>query len=173
MAERRWIINASPLILLGKITKLHLLPQICQNLLIPPAVVQEVRQGSKQDVARGWLLQVEHLFLKETPQPHPIIAAWNLGQGETEVLSYAATHPGYTVVIDDLAARNCALSLGLPMQGTLGILLLAKKDGLLDSLMPEIDALRSAGMRIAPELVQKVAELADEVVLHTGPGKPK
>jgi len=49
----------------------------------------------------------------------PVIIAWDLGLGETEVLAWAYQNPGYEAVLDDRAARNCALSLNLPTRGTI------------------------------------------------------
>ncbi len=44
--------------------------------------------------------------------PNPIIQefvlAWDLGAGESAVISLAETIPGSTAVLDDLAARRCA-----------------------------------------------------------------
>jgi predicted nucleic acid-binding protein len=132
------------------------------NLLIPVGVIAEVRQGTTDDTARQWLNQVPSDWIVEVPHIHATVAAWNLGRGETEVLSFAAFNPGYAVVIDDLAARNCAMSLHLPMLGTLGILLLAKKDGLIDRIAPHVRALQAADMRLSPSVVERALMLAGE-----------
>ena len=63
----------------------------------------------------------------------PEILAWDLGKGETAVLSYALTNPGWTAIIDDRAARKCAMSFSIPIKGTLAVVILAKKHGLVDS----------------------------------------
>ncbi len=39
----RWVVNASPLILLGKIYRLHLLRDLAGELIIPRGVADEVR----------------------------------------------------------------------------------------------------------------------------------
>ncbi|WP_045220958.1 DUF3368 domain-containing protein [Desulfonatronum thioautotrophicum] len=164
MAERRWVINASPLILLGKVNLLDLLPRITSDLLIPPAVVEVVQGGLKDDPARNWLSRATPFFMTTAPALHPTVAAWNLGKGETEVISYAVRSVEYTVIIDDLAARNCALSMGVSTQGTLGVLLLLKKDGLLERVMPFVEDLQSRGMRIDSSLVARIGMLAGEDV---------
>ena len=48
MAER-WVVNASPLILLGKAEIVHLLPSLCDELVVPLGVVAEVQQGRLSD----------------------------------------------------------------------------------------------------------------------------
>lgn len=162
MAERRWVINASPMILLGKVNLLDLLPRITSDLLIPPAVVEEVQRGLKDDPARNWLSRATPFFMTTAPALHPTVAAWNLGKGETEVISYAVRNVDYTVIIDDLAARNCALSMRVSIQGTLGVLLLLKKDGLLQRVMPVVETFQAKGMRLDPSLIRKIGMLAGE-----------
>lgn len=46
------------------------------------------------------------------------VAAWNLGKGEASVFSFACQKPGYRALVDDLAARRCASTLGIKFLGT-------------------------------------------------------
>lgn len=43
-AKERWIVNASPIITLAKIDHITLLDALPRSLVIPTAVVQEVRE---------------------------------------------------------------------------------------------------------------------------------
>ena len=54
MAER-WVVNASPVILLGKAGVIHLLPDLCDELVVPAGVVAEVESGRMADAGRAWL----------------------------------------------------------------------------------------------------------------------
>jgi len=54
-----WIVNASPLILLGKINRLDLLEQLCRSLVIPYPVSLEILAGPDLDPAKIWIL--DHL----------------------------------------------------------------------------------------------------------------
>ena len=76
------------------------------------------------------------------------------GSGETEVLSYALAHPPLRAVIDDMDARRCAQTLGIPIFGTGGLQVLAKRRGLLRSVGEAITKLRGAGLWLSEELVQ-------------------
>jgi len=51
MKDRKWVVNASPIILLAKISKLSLLPDLCDKLVIPLAVSKEIAQGPQNDPA--------------------------------------------------------------------------------------------------------------------------
>lgn len=92
----------------------------------------------------------------------PVIIAWNLGLGESEVLSWAYQNPGYEAVLDDRAARNCALSLNLPVRGTISVLLLAKRAGHLKKVTPILLQLEQAGFRIDPTIISAAKKLANE-----------
>jgi predicted nucleic acid-binding protein len=49
--NERWIANASPLILLGKVGLLDVLTGLCPDLLVPEGVSQELRLGPSTDPA--------------------------------------------------------------------------------------------------------------------------
>jgi predicted nucleic acid-binding protein len=150
--NRQWVINASPLIALAKISHLFLLQNLCSNLLIPDGVVQEIEQGEAADPSRQWLRTVGKQWVQ----------AWDLGFGETQVLSWVYKNPVYEAILDDRAARKCAAALGLRVRGTLGILLLAKKEGQVPSVRPLFDRLREAGFRVDTEVLRAALQLIGE-----------
>ena len=67
---------------------------------------------------------------------HPSIAAWDLGRGESEVLTLALGKPRTGVVLDDLQARKCAELFEISLIGTLGLVVLAKRKGLISAWPP-------------------------------------
>jgi predicted nucleic acid-binding protein len=67
-----------------------------------------------------------------------------------------------TLLVDDAVARSVAVNRGLPVIGTLGVLLRAKRDGLVDQLLPLIDRMESLGMFISVDLRAQVLHLAGE-----------
>ena len=86
----------------------------------------------------------------------PEILGWSLGAGESEVLSIALEQAGWTAVVDDATARSCARSLGIPVIGTLGVVLRAKRQGLVGSAAKIIQELRHVGLYIDDQFVQTV-----------------
>jgi predicted nucleic acid-binding protein len=158
---RRWVVDASPIILLATIGYADLLALTADSLLIPEAVSNEVRDAEKDDPARTWL--EEHSRWVESTSPVVSeVAAWDLGQGESNVLSYALQSAGWTVVVDDAAARRCAQAFDIPVVGTLGILVLAKKQGDLDMVRPVIQSLVRSGMHVDEAVIRQVLRMADE-----------
>jgi len=85
-----------------------------------------------------------------------------LGPGESEVLTWARHNPGYEAILDDRAARDCAITLGIPVRGTLGVVLLAKREGLIPYVRPVFDELLDAGLRTAPSVLDMALGLAGE-----------
>lgn len=92
----------------------------------------------------------------------PRVAAWNLGAGETAVLSYALAHPPLRAVIDDMDARRCAQTLGIPMLSTGGLLVLAKRRGLLASVSEGIAKLQQSGLWLSDDIARILQDQAGE-----------
>lgn len=92
----------------------------------------------------------------------PIISAWDLGVGETHVLSWAYQHKGYQAIVDDLAARNCAKSLGISICGTIGVILTAKKKSKISEIKTILNRLLEANFRISDQLFDSALRLANE-----------
>ncbi len=156
MAIRRWVLNASPLILLGKTDLLDLLPGLADSVIVPQSVADEV--GAKPDgtliiealVRNAWCAFVKN----ETVSPE--VLAWDLGAGETQVIAVAQRHGADRVVLDDLEARRCAKAMGLKVIGTLGIVARAKRIGRIDLAAPVIHRLRKTGLYVSEDLVEQL-----------------
>ena len=147
-----WVVNASPLISLGKAGYLDILLQLPDKIIVPQAVVQEIVAGPGGDPAK-YFLENGKIPVVETSTSVEILA-WDLGKGETSVLSYALSNPGWTVILDDLAPRKCAKSYAIPIRGTLAIIILARKKRLLPSAREGLLALQNAGMRLDDEIIR-------------------
>lgn len=151
---RRWVLNASPLIVLTNAGQEKLLFELADEMVVPEAVVTEIKAGRKDDKARQLLAAGRFEVVRLSAIP-PEIIAWDLGAGETEVLAHAHLTPGWTAVIDDGAARRCARSFLIPHQGTLAIVLQAKKQGIIPSAAEVIHTLRSQGFRLDDSVIAK------------------
>ena len=68
------------------------------------------------------------------------------------------------IILDDLAARRVAEGLGLPVIGTLGVLLLAKDAGFLSPIKPVLDQLREHSLYISEALYAAIVTSAGESV---------
>jgi predicted nucleic acid-binding protein len=156
-----WVVNASPLIVLAKAGLVDLLPRLCETMVIPFGVAEEVGRGSPDDPAKLWLKLQGGEFLREVGHVSSEVRGWDLGKGESEVLQWALVHPGVEAILDDRAARQCARTLDLPVRGTLGVLLKARKRGLIPGLASVLDQLGAVGFYIHPSIRTKALSLAD------------
>ncbi len=159
---RYWVVNASPIIILSKIGRLHLLSQLCDEMVIPQGVADEISLGGYNDRAVTWLQQTGQAFTQPAPEVDYRVASWDLGLGENQVLCWAVQHPGYEAIIDDLAARKTAKVLKVPARGTLAVILLAKQVGYISSARKDLESLIEVGLRISPAVFQQALILAGE-----------
>ncbi len=160
MADR-YVADASPLIVLAHIGRAELMSEVGEQLVVPAAVAREIARASPSDPARQWL---DGVALEIAP-PQPIpqrVAAWDVGDGESAVLTYALQYPDYTAVLDDRAARRCAETIGVRTIGTLGLLVRAKRAGFVAAVEPIVEELQAVGFRASAALVQEVLRLAGE-----------
>lgn len=155
------VVNASPLIALFRSGQADLLPRLFQRVVVPDAVWDEVIAGGHRDVAAEGLAIQTWALRDAAPVSQPV-SAWNLGAGETSVLSYALAHPPLRAVIDDADARRCARTLGIPFLGTGGVLVLAKRRGLIASVSVGVQRLRDAGLWLSDDLIRLLKEQAGE-----------
>jgi predicted nucleic acid-binding protein len=90
------------------------------------------------------------------------LASWNGGAGEAEVISWALAHPGFVAVLDDRAARRLAASQGVPLLGSLRVIVKAKERGLIPLARPALEKLRGSGAYVSDELIERAIALAGE-----------
>lgn len=156
MIRRRWIVNASPLIFLAKVGALDLLKHQADEVVAPVSVHLEVAAGGfgPIDFPR-WLVVWDDL-----PLPTEI-AGWDLGAGESQVLAHALAS-GDEAVLDDLQGRRCARALGVATTGTLGVILRAKKQGIIPAARPLVEELFTKGLYLSRDLADRTLREVDE-----------
>lgn len=155
------VLNASPLILLCNSDISFVLPKLFSTIVVPEAVWQEIVNGSHRDRAARMLPELDWLK-KENTNLVPEVVHWDLGAGETEVISFALNHSGYTPVLDDMLAKKCARTLGLSTLGTGTILILAKERGLIESVEQSLRTLQNVGLWISEPVIQMLKQQAGE-----------
>ena len=156
------VLNASPVIVLARAGFLDFVPKLVSSPVIPRAVATEIKAAPTDDPAANFLAQPSWLSVIDLNPALSPLAIWRLGQGESEVLEYACRNPGTVAVLDDKAARRSASALQIPVVGTLGLLLAARRNRLLDSLEKAIDRVRACGLFVDPATVAKVIAIDRE-----------
>lgn len=161
MRIERVVVNASPLICLFKSGLLDLLSAMFTEIVVPDRVYQEITAKGDIDPSSVPLLSQQVKQVSDIMIPLSI-ASWDLGEGESSVLSYALKNPNFWAVIDDREARRCAMSLGCRYTGTVGIILLAKRRGIIPSVREGLYKLRNAGLWLSETFIQEMCQKANE-----------
>ncbi|WP_089945448.1 DUF3368 domain-containing protein [Candidatus Entotheonella palauensis] len=155
------ITNTSPMLYLYRIGVLEWLPQLCDNIRIPQAVVDELEVGQRN----GYEVPTPgHYPWLEVVEPRAVPSEWlslDLGPGELAVLAIALDHPQRVVLLDDSRARRIAQAAGLTIWGTLRVLPEANQ-GLTNRIAPHVDQLQNAGMWMSEAIRQRILALAGE-----------
>lgn len=88
MPGERWVLNASPLILLGKLRRLDIVEALASSVVVPESVVREVRTGLRKDETGSATLDwASARQVADVPLP-VAIASWDLGAGESQVIAH-------------------------------------------------------------------------------------
>jgi len=161
--NKKLVINASPIILLGKADLLKTISPLAKTWIVPDGVIHEVQAKRPIDPYLSGLAFNSEVVRKTVLNIHPSIAAWDLGQGESEVLTLALEKPHTGVVLDDLQARKCAELFEIPLIGTLGLIVLAKRKGLVPLVKPVIERLVAVGLYIRSAVVTRILVGGGEV----------
>jgi predicted nucleic acid-binding protein len=155
-------VNASPLIFLTRVGLLDVLNEPGIPVMVPDDVLSELGRLSPNDPAALAVGQTTWLLVVPTPPIPASVQAWNLDAGESAVLAVALGQPDSQAILDDLAARRCARALNVPLQGTLGLILVAKELGMISAVRPVLDTLRQTGMYVSNGLARHVLDQAGE-----------
>ncbi|MDZ8028088.1 MAG: DUF3368 domain-containing protein [Nostoc sp. DcaGUA01] len=155
-------INTSPLIFLSKGGFLDLLLLVSSSIIVPEPVAEEIQAYGEIDVTAVALNNTNWLVVQQIPPIPNVIQNWDLGQGESAVLTWGYLNPGSEVILDDLAARRCAVTLGIPVRGTLGIVITAKQRGIIPAARPVLEQLRLCGMYLSDSVMNQALALVQE-----------
>lgn len=155
------ITNNTPLVALWSVGKLELLRELFGEVWAPQAVCDEFL-AAEPALRQATLESSPWIHCISLQDPQHVAVYIGIDRGESEVLALAEESEPRLVIMDELRGRRYAKRLGLPLTGTLGILLLAKERGLISAVEPLTEALLKAGLYLTPELIEKALTLAGE-----------
>lgn len=87
-----------------------------------------------------------------------------LDDGEAQAIALAMELTDVSVILDDKKARRVARQAGLAVIGTFGVLLRAKRHGVVPAIRPLLAALREAGFRMTAALYDETLRLTGEAL---------
>ena len=156
--------NASPLIALSIINSLDLLQTLYGTIHIPEAVFYEVvirgagRPGATAVANTSWIVQRAPANQQTVAQ----LLSVGLDLGECESIVLASELSADLLILDETHARTVARERGLPVTGTLGVLIAAKNVGLVASIKPLLAQLTAAGFYLTPQIIAHALHRAGE-----------
>lgn len=157
-----WVLDSSVIIILGRAGLLHLLEHRLPLLRVPQSVADEINAGPDGDGGKEWLSRHQQLVTSDVLVPRVFTQAAKLGDGERSVLSLAASIQGSTAVLDDAAGRRTADVLEIPYIGTVGILMHAKRAGIVEEIRPLLQAVRTSGLYFSQAIEEEILKEMSE-----------
>ena len=139
-----------------------ILPALFEDIAVPEEVEREVLASGKTSQKGEVLASYQWIKLFHDIVIAPQVASWDLGQGESAVISFVLENPDFWAVIDDREGRRCAMALQCRHTGTLGIIVLAKRRGIIPSIRKYLGKLKEAGLWLSDELVDQVCQKSGE-----------
>ena len=144
----------TPLITLAGIELLDLLAHLYGEVWVPRIVLDEYQAKApptEPDLARlPWLRVVDEVVIDPAL---PLLDA-----GEAAALSLAQSTKARLILLDERKARRIAARMGLPVAGTLAVLLLRSQQGLIAAVRPYLIQMQSQVRRFHPDLITRLLE---------------
>lgn len=155
------ISNNSPLVALWRLDLLSLLRDLYTEVWIPREVEKEflgIEKESRQEALNkaSWIKTIDLI------DPESISVHSRLDPGEAAVFALADDHNPRFIIVDEKKARQEASKIGLPYKGTVGVLLEAKENGLIDEIKPLLMTLKQNGMRLSESIIAEALQQVGE-----------
>ncbi len=155
--------DTTPLIALMKAELLELLQKLFGRILIPQAVFRELTsnaafQNEAEAIKTCSFLDV--VTVSDSRTADVLRRATGLDFGESEAIVYAENSAADILLMDERKGRQIASSMGLPVMGSIGVLMEAHTAGLLatNDLRSAIDRMQDAGIRLSERLIQSILD---------------
>ena len=158
MAKPLIISNTTPLINFAEIGRMDVLHALFGDLVRTPTVRDELTSKSELFPNAAQVPVLPRILLL-APADQLLVKglAHRVHRGEAECLALAMEHPDALLLLDDLAAREIAVTNGLLHTGTLGCVAKARQQGLSPAVAPVLRELRTkARFWISDRLAERI-----------------
>jgi predicted nucleic acid-binding protein len=158
------VADTSVILNLCRVRHEHLLQQLFLRVLIPELVATEFARLAGARARFAGLMLPGWVEVLPTPESFPPeVANAKLDPGETAAITLCLNEAVGALLIDESLGRVVAARLGVRTIGVLGVLILARRKGLIPGVAPMLDRLANeAGFWVAPSLRERVLDLVNE-----------
>ena len=146
------ISDTSCLIVFSKINELEVLKRLYSEIVTTEEVADEFGQ-----VLPDWV-SIQSVKNKHYQEELKL----KVDVGEASALALAVENHDSLLIVDDFKARKLAASLGIDIIGSIGILVKAKNEGIIDSVKPFFERIRNTDFRISDDLESAALKEAGE-----------
>jgi predicted nucleic acid-binding protein len=153
--------NTTPIISLLKLSKLDILKNLYSEISIPYAVFQEVVAGKNKDYYKN-LSNLNWVRIIEIQDKQAVKYFLDLDSGEAEAIVLATEIKADLIILDEKLGRFHAKHADLKVTGTLGVLIKAKKEGLINELKPLLFELTKKEVWISDKLIYEILKQVGE-----------
>lgn len=151
------VADTSPVFYLLSIDQINLLPQLFGKVFVPDAVRKELSHPATAALVREWTARLPGWVELISVEPLDDAALLPLGAGEREAITVAISMRADLILIDERKGRQVALDKGFVVAGTLGVLALAARRGLVD-LADAFARLKRTNFRYRPAIMDALLD---------------
>ena len=152
---RKVVVNTTPLIALSHVGQLSVLKQLYGEITIPEAVYKELSVKTDSICKRVVDASLDWIHVEKIQnQMAKTMYKTQLHDGEVEVMILSKEIGADVVIIDDANAKKHAKYLGLPVTGTLGVLIKAKQEGYIEDLKSVLHQMIDHGIYMSNNLIE-------------------
>ena len=148
------VADTSPINYLVLIEQIDLLTRLYTRILIPPAVLAELKHPLAPKPVRAWCDTPKWI---EILSPKDTLVLAQLDLGESEAISLATELHAEVLLIDEQAGRQEAVRRGLKVAGTLSVLDEAEQAGLV-SFDQAVARLRKTSFRVSQAVISEIMQ---------------
>lgn len=155
------VADTTPLISLMKIGHLDLLEQLFGEVQIPEAVFDELvyntnfPEESKLIQESNYIIRIS---VKDTSAVDLLRRSSGLDAGESEAIILSDSIGASLLLMDEVKGRQVAKQMGIPLMGTIGLLLVGYNEKLLtkQQILECIEIMKTSGRHISESLYQQL-----------------
>ena len=149
------VADSTPLIALSRVDRLRLLRDVFGEVTVPDAVWNELtghgepRAGAKEVASATWIV---HRSVARTDLVDALTLT--LGRGEAEAIVLAQECHADVLLMDEKLGRAAAERLGLRVTGLIGVLIEARRHGLVTDAAALAESIRNQGVWLSDSLIE-------------------
>lgn len=156
--------DSTPLISLMKADRLDILHQLFGEILIPDAVFNELTANDRYTEEAALICNssyIHRVSIEDTKAVSLLQRATGLDLGESEAIIYADDNKADLLLMDEASGRRIAMSMGLEIMGTVGVLVNGYRAGYLraEEVEEALVLMRNANIRISDRLIRNALEI--------------